>query len=88
MRPAGDESLITTTTGKSSMLLFGTLKTYFAEKGYGFIKPDQEGRDVFAHIKAFEESGITNPTVGQRYSFETQLDPRSGRPRAVNLKAA
>lgn len=66
----------------------GTVKFYNAQKGYGFIKPDDGGKDVFVHVTAVEQSGISNLDEGMRISFETEPDKRGKGPKAVNLEAS
>ena len=65
----------------------GTVKFFNTERGYGFIKPDDGGRDVFVHITAVERAGMHNLNEGQKLSFEVQADPRSGKSAAANLQA-
>lgn len=62
----------------------GTVKWFNAQKGYGFIEPDDGGKDVFLHISAVERAGLNNPTEGQKVSYELEQD-RNGRPAATNL---
>ncbi len=64
----------------------GTVKWFNAQKGFGFIQPDQGGQDVFLHISAVEKSGIGNPRDGQKVSYELEQD-RRGRTSATNLRA-
>jgi len=64
----------------------GTVKWFNTQKGYGFIQPDQGGKDVFVHISAVERSGIGNVTEGQKVSFDTET--QNGKTSAVNLKSA
>ena len=66
----------------------GTVKFYNAQKGYGFIKPDDGGKDVFVHVTAVERAGIANLDEGARISFETEPDKRGKGPKAVNLQAS
>ena len=66
----------------------GTVKWFNMQKGYGFIEPEGGGRDVFVHISAVERSGMDGLRDGQKVSFETETDRRSGKTSAVNLKAA
>ena len=54
----------------------GTVKFFNASKGYGFITPDDGGKDVFVHVTAVERSGIPTLTDGMRISFETEPDKR------------
>lgn len=57
----------------------GTVKFYNDQKGYGFIQPDDVGNDVFVHASALERSGINGLNEGQKVSFETDIDRRSGK---------
>ena len=63
----------------------GTVKFYNGDKGYGFIAPDDGGKDVFVHVTALERSGIDRLMEGSRLSFETEPDRRGKGPKAVNL---
>jgi CspA family cold shock protein len=64
----------------------GTVKFFNAEKGYGFITPDEGGADVFVHVSAVERSGLGTLDKGQKISFETEPDKRGKGPKAVNLQ--
>jgi len=64
----------------------GTVKWFNAQKGFGFIAPDDGGKDVFVHISAVQRAGLSNPTEGQKLSYELEED-RSGRTSATDLKA-
>ena len=64
----------------------GTVKWYNETKGYGFIQPDNGGKDVFVHIGAVERSGLRGFAEGQKISYEVEADRRSGKESAVNLK--
>ena len=66
----------------------GTVKWFNEQKGYGFIQPDQGGKDVFVHISAVERSGLPGLREGQKISYEVQADRRTGKEAATNLKAA
>ena len=61
----------------------GSVKRYFDERGFGFIKPDGAGQEIFFHVKSFVDH--LEPHVGDRVEFELGADPRSGRSRAQNL---
>lgn len=63
----------------------GTVKFFNAEKGYGFIKPDDGGRDIFVHITAVERSGLADLAEGQRIEFDVEPDKKGKGPKAVNL---
>ena len=52
------------------MAMTGTVKFFNGERGYGFIKPDDGGRDVFVHITAVERAGLKSLMEGQRITFE------------------
>ena len=65
----------------------GTVKFFNQTKGFGFITPDQGGKDVFVHITAVERSNIGTLDEGMRVSFETEPDKRGKGPKAVNLQA-
>jgi CspA family cold shock protein len=73
-------------TGRSfPMAMTGTVKFFNGERGYGFIKPDDGGRDVFVHITAVERAGLKDLTEGQRITFEVEPDKKGKGPKAVNL---
>lgn len=64
----------------------GTVKFFNTQKGYGFIQPDDGGKDVFVHISAVERAGIPNPDEGQKLAYDLEQD-RQGRTSATNLRA-
>ncbi|MBU6397690.1 MAG: cold-shock protein [Rhodospirillales bacterium] len=66
----------------------GTVKFFNATKGFGFIRPDNGGEDVFVHISAVERGGMSAITEGQKLSFDIVQDRRSGKNAADNIKAA
>ena len=66
----------------------GTVKFFNAEKGYGFIKPDDGGRDIFVHITAVETAGLRSLAEGQRILFEIEPDKKGKGPKAVKLQLA
>jgi len=65
----------------------GTVKWFNAQKGYGFIQPDEGGQDVFVHISAVERAGMRTLNEGQKLSYELQSG-REGRTSAENLQLA
>jgi CspA family cold shock protein len=67
------------------MAMTGTVKFFNGERGYGFIKPDDGGRDVFVHITAVERAGLKSLNEGQHISFDVEPDKKGKGPKAVNL---
>ena len=66
----------------------GTVKFFNQTKGFGFITPDEGGKDVFVHVTAVERSGIGSLDEGTRVSFDTEPDKRGKGPKAVDLQLA
>jgi len=64
----------------------GTVKWFNETKGYGFIQPDNGGKDVFVHISAVERAGLRSLKDGQKISYELEQDRRSGKESATNLQ--
>ena len=71
-----------------AMAQTGTVKFFNTEKGFGFIKPDNGGADIFVHISAVQASGLNGLVENQKVSYETEPDKRGKGPKAVNLEAA
>jgi CspA family cold shock protein len=65
----------------------GTVKWFNAQKGYGFIQPDDGGKDVFVHISAVERAGLPSLREGQKISYEMTEDRRTGKSSADRLAA-
>jgi cold shock protein len=65
----------------------GVVKWFNGQKGYGFIQPDDGGKDVFVHISAVERSGLSHLNEGQKISFELKADRKTGKMNADNLRA-
>jgi len=65
----------------------GTVKWFNSTKGFGFIQPDDGGRDVFVHISAVERAGMRGLDEGQKVTFDVEAG-RDGRSAASNLAAA
>ena len=66
----------------------GTVKWYNETKGYGFIQPDNGGKDVFVHATAVERAGMRGLAEGQKISYEVESDRRTGKESATNLQKA
>ena len=66
----------------------GTVKWFNSQKGYGFIQPDDGGKDVFVHISAVEQSSLGDLAEGQKVGFEMRRDRKTGRESAVDLTPA
>jgi cold shock protein len=64
----------------------GTVKFFNNDKGYGFIKPDDGGPDIFVHISAVQSSGLPGLAENQKITYETEPDKRGKGPKAVNLQ--
>ncbi|MGB2508971.1 MAG: cold-shock protein [Candidatus Puniceispirillaceae bacterium] len=64
----------------------GTVKWFNTTKGYGFIAPEEGDTDVFVHISAVQNSGMTDLQEGQQVSYELE-EGKNGKTAAVNLKA-
>jgi cold shock protein len=64
----------------------GTVKFYNSSKGYGFIQPDDGGKDVFVHVTALERAGMRDLVEGQKVSFDVEADRRTGKSSAVNIR--
>ncbi len=63
----------------------GTVKWFNPTKGYGFIQPDDGGNDVFVHISAVEQAGLSAIDENQKISYELETG-RNGKTSAVELK--
>ena len=69
-------------------MITGTVKFYNDQKGFGFIQPDDGGKDVFVHATALERAGIRGLVEGQKVTFDTAEDRRSGKIAVNNIQTA
>ena len=65
----------------------GTVKWFNVQKGFGFITPNDGGKDAFVHISAVERAGLGSLREGQKVSYELETG-RDGKASAVNLADA
>ncbi len=66
-------------------MTIGTVKFFNSAKGFGFISPEDGGKDVFVHVSAVEAAGLRTLGEGQKVSFDIQPDARGSK--AANLQA-
>lgn len=66
----------------------GIVKFYNTQKGYGFIQPNDGGKDVFVHATALERAGMRGLVEGQKVAFDTAEDRRSGKIAVNNIEMA
>jgi CspA family cold shock protein len=66
----------------------GTVKFFNTSKGFGFITPQGGAKDVFVHVTALEQSGISHLADGQQVTFEVEPDRMGKGPKAVKLQLA
>ena len=64
----------------------GTVKWFNTQKGFGFIQPDDGGKDAFVHISAVERAGLGHLVEGQKIEFDVVSDRRTGKMSADNLR--
>lgn len=68
-------------------MAIGKVKWFNTDKGYGFIQPDDGGKDVFVHISAVEKSGLTSLPEGAKISYDLMIG-RNGKQLAEHLRIA
>lgn len=68
-------------------MMNGVVKFYNSQKGFGFIQPEDGGKDVFVHATALERAGMHTLNEGQKVSFDTQEDRRTGKIAVGNIQA-
>jgi CspA family cold shock protein len=66
----------------------GIVKFYNDQKGFGFIQPDNGGKDVFVHVTALERAGMRGLVDGQKVAFDTAEDRRTGKVAVNNIQTA
>jgi cold shock protein len=75
-------------SAKDMQMTTGTVKFYNDMKGFGFIQPDDGSKDVFVHATALERAGMRGLAEGQKVSFDTAEDRRSGKVAVNNIQTA
>jgi cold shock protein len=73
--------------GQTAMMN-GVVKFYNTQKGFGFIQPEDGSKDVFVHATALERAGMNSLVEGQKVSFDTEEDRRTGKIAVGNIQAA
>jgi CspA family cold shock protein len=73
---------------KDDPMITGTVKFYNEQKGYGFIQPDDGQKDVFVHATALERAGMRALHEGQKVSFDTAEDRRTGKISVNTIQSA
>ncbi|OYU35066.1 cold-shock protein [Novosphingobium sp. PASSN1] len=68
-------------------MTIGTVKFFNEDKGYGFIQPDDGGKDSFVHISAVQAAGLATLNKDQRVSYDVETG-RNGKESAINLASA
>ena len=71
---------------REHFVAIGTVKWFNASKGFGFIGPDDGSKDVFVHVSALEQAGLSTLTEGQKVQYEL-VKGKDGKTSAGNLKA-
>ena len=66
----------------------GTVKWFNNQKGFGFIQPDDGGKDVFVHATALERAGLSGLNEGQKVSFDVEQDRRTGKTAVGTIQTA
>ncbi len=69
-------------------MMKGTVQWFNAQKGFGFIAPEDGSKDVFVHISAVERAGMHSLNEGQKISFDVVADRKTGKSSADNLRTA
>jgi len=62
------------------------VKWFYGHKGFGFIRPDGGGNDVFVHIGAIESAGLSGLAEGQKVAYDVKVDTKRGKGSAENLR--
>jgi CspA family cold shock protein len=86
--PTGHRLFARTSEGHLPMRISGTVKFFNGAKGFGFITPDEGGKDVFVHATAVEAAGMRALNEGDRVSFELEDDRKGKGKQAAQLQKA
>ena len=71
---------------KEDSMTQGTVKWFNGQKGFGFIQPEDGGKDVFVHVSAVERAGMHSLNEGQKIAYEIVADRKTGKSSAENLR--
>lgn len=71
---------------KGFIKMNGTVKFFDDKKGFGFIIDDDSKREIFVHFTGIIGEGHRTLVDGQKVTFDEEIDPKNGKPRAVNVK--
>src|ERR1700726_301214 len=86
-RPSAARGHVHLCQRKDISMTNGTVKFYNDQKGFGFIQPDDGGKDVFVHATALERAGLRGLAEGQKVAYDTQEDRRTGKIAVGNIQA-
>ncbi len=70
------------------MRVNGTVKFFNHSRGFGFVSPDEGGKDVFLHVTALEQAGVPSVDEGDKLTFEIADDARGRGKQAANVQLA
>ncbi|MEM7424661.1 MAG: cold-shock protein [Pseudomonadota bacterium] len=70
------------------MRVNGTVKFFNHSRGFGFVSPDDGGKDVFLHVTALEQAGVPSVDEGDKLTFEIADDKRGRGKQAANVQLA
>ena len=69
------------------IMTIGTVKWFNGQKGYGFITPDDGGKDIYVHMRVVEEAGLRGLAEGQKVTYQLVVDTSNGKTSASKIEA-